>query len=246
MNTTPLVIEFIGLPGAGKTTTAQIAIESLTSVGYHCFAQNTLENPESIEKKRGGILSKLRMLYHFLLSCVLYRNFAWNAFKFALTIKPFSFVNLRRFIVLVVRLKFLRSKINGNYDLFILDQGLIQYVWSIAITGKQSGNSNYLEGVLKSIINELSLYVIMVDVEAELAIKRIIARPTMRSRFDRMSPSSAEIMLSEHKKMFSQIVNLSASFRNTGYLSVNGRQSIQENVGIIVPFINQAWQSRNA
>lgn len=239
----PLVIEFIGLPGAGKTTIAQIAIEELTAAGYRCFSLSTYSDPESVDKKSGGFFRKLKTLYHFALSCAVYRQFAVNALLYTIHVKPFSLVNLRRFLILLVRLKFMRTLMNGNYDLIVLDQGLIQYIWSIAVTNEQPNNDKYLERVLKSILDEISLFVIIVDVEAELAIERITRRPTMRSRFDRMSSSEAEAMLSRHKDVFAQIVDSADKFRKTGYLNINGSQPIKNNVGLIVPFIERARQA---
>jgi len=242
----PLIIEFIGLPGAGKTTIAHLAIENLSKAGYKCFGLSTLENPENLEKKKGGIFSKLKTLYRFVYVCVLHRRFAFNAFLFSMHVKPFSFVNLRRFLILLARLKFLRTLMKDHYDFIILDQGLIQYIWSIAITAKQSLNKGFLNQVLKSILDELSLFVIMVDIETELAVKRIVNRPTMRSRFDRMPSTMAESMLSTHKEIFSQIIQSTDTFKDTGFLSVNGSQPIKKNVGLIVPFLEQARRANIA
>ena len=135
---------------------------------------------------------------------------------------------------------------NDDYDFIILDQGLIQSIWSIAVTGQQPSNGEYLERVLDSILDEIPLFVIMVDIETELAIDRIVSRPTMRSRFDRMLPSQAEAILSKHKEMFSQIVDSADTFRDTGYLNVNGSQPVNRNVSLIVPFIEQARQGYSA
>ena len=242
----PLIIEFIGLPGAGKTTIAQRAIENLSEAGYQCFGLSTLNNPESLEKKKGGIFAKLKTLYRFVYVCVVHRKFAYNAFLFSMHVKPVSLVNLRRFLILLARLIFLRTLLRNNYDFIILDQGLIQYIWSIAITGKQSLNKDYLNRVLKSILDELSLFVVMVDIETELAVKRIVNRPTMRSRFDRMSSTKIETILSTHKDIFSQIVQSTNAFKDTGYMSVNGSQPIQKNVGLIVPFLEQARRANIA
>ncbi len=68
----------------------------------------------------------------------------------------------------------------------------------------------------------------------------------MRSRFDRMSPSEAKVILSKHREMFTQIVYSADTFRETGYLNVNGSQPVKENVGLIVPFIEQARQGYSA
>jgi hypothetical protein len=218
----------------------------LTNAGYRCFSLSTFRDPESPEKKVGSFFNKLKTVRNFAFACFVYRQLAINALLYTIHMKPFSLGNLRRFLILLVRLRFMRSLMKGSYDLIILDQGLIQYIWSIAVTHQQPNNDKYLARVLKSILDEISLFVIMVDVETELAIERITRRPTNRSRFDRMSPSQAETMLSRHKDMFAQIVEAADKFRKTGYLNVNGNQPIKINVEIIIPFIERARQAHSA
>lgn len=242
MNNQPLVIEFIGLPGAGKTTTAQIAISTLCADGYRCFGLSTLDSPENLEKEKGGFSSKLRMLNLFVSSCVSFTQIALNAFIFVINVRPISIVNLRRFVLFMVRINSIKTLMSDNYDFIILDQGLFQSIWSIMVTGDQPDEGKYLERVLNSILDEITLFIIMIDVETELALNRIISRPTMRSRFDRMSPPEAEAILSEYKELFSQLVDSAGTYRNTGYLNVNGSQPVKENVDLIVPIILQARQ----
>lgn len=246
MNKPPIVVEFIGLPGAGKTTIAQNAIENLTAAGYRCFGLSTLDRPESSEKAKGGLISKLRMLKQFAIACLMYRHIAIYAFLYTMQVRPLSYINLRRFLVLLARLDFMTTLMDRDYDFIILDQGLLQYIWSIAVTGEGPKNDKYLARVLKSILDEISLFVIMVDVETDLAIERIVSRPTMRSRFDHMPASKAQAILSRHKEIFSQIVDSANTFRDTGYLNVNGSQPIKQNVGLIVPFIEQSRQGSSA
>lgn len=246
LNKPSLVIEFIGLPGAGKTTIAQNAIESLTTDGYRCFGLSTLDKPESAEKAKGGFLSKFRSLKQFAIACVRYRQIACDAFMYTMQMKPFSFINLRRFFVLIARLRFMVTLMKDDYDFIILDQGLLQYIWSIAVTGERPKNDKYLARLLKGILDEIPLFVIMVDIETEMAVERLVNRPTMRSRFDHMSPSKAQVLLSKHKEIFTQIVDSAGKFQKTGYLNVNGSQPIKQNVGLIVPVIEQTWLVSNA
>ena len=241
----PLVIEFIGLPGAGKTTIAQNVIEELTVAGYRCFGLSTVSNPESIEKKSGGFFGKLQTLYHFLRSCVMYRRLAIHALLYTWQVNPFNLVGLRRFFILIVRLNYIKTVMNENYDLLVLDQGPIQNVWSIATTGRQPKSDKYLQQLLKSILDEVSPLVIKVEIETDLAHARITKRPTMRSRFDRMSPSMAEALLSRHGMVFAELVDLIDRFKGTSHLNVHGDQPVQTNTNLIVPFIKQAWHTHS-
>lgn len=246
MNKQPIVIEFIGLPGAGKTTTAQIAIDKLSRVGFRCFGLSTLDKPETLEKKKGGLYSKLKMLNLFVYSCIFHSRIAADALIFVLNVRPIRATNIRRFVQLIARLPQLGNQMKDGYDFIVLDQGLIQAIWSIVITGEHPAANRYLERVLTSILEEFPLFVIMIDVETELAIDRIISRPTMRSRFDRMSALEAETVLSKHKELFEQIVQSTDKFEDTGYLNINGTRPVLENVDLIVPFLLEARQGKSA
>jgi thymidylate kinase len=243
LNSQPLLIEFIGLPGAGKTTIAQVAIQNLNASGYRCFGLSTLDKPETKEKVKGGILSKFRTIIQFILSCFIYPRIAMDAIRFVMQVKPVSLNNIQRYILLMARLKFFGSLMDEDLDFIILDQGLIQYIWSIAVSGERPTDNSYLEKLVNSLLVEMPLFVIMVDIETELAIKRIINRPTMRSRFDRMPPSIAEEWLSNHKEVFLQIVDSTSAFKSTGYLNVSGDQPVNTNIGLIIPFIQRARQA---
>jgi thymidylate kinase len=239
----PLVVEFIGLPGAGKTTIARFVIEELTNSGYRCFGLSTLSNPETVEKKRGGLTNKLKTLYSVALSCVFHKQIALDAVSYALHLKPLNLASLHRVIALLVRLDFMRTMMNSNYDLIILDQGLIQYIWSMGTIGGSPTNDKYLEQLLQDVLDEVSLLVILVDVEVGLAVERINNRSTMRSRFDRFSTRQAETLLVKHKNVLTRIVDFVEKFKGTVYMDVSGNQAIKKNVSIIVPFIERAWQA---
>ncbi len=168
MKNQPLVIEFIGLPGAGKTTTAQIVIDKLSAAGYRCFGLSTLDKPEALEKEKGGLDNKLKMLTLFVYSCIVHTQITIDMLLFVLQVRPISATNFRRFVLLMVRLTHLKSQMNDGFDFIILDQGLIQSLWSIVVTGEQPAARQYLERVLNGILDEVPLFVIMIDVETEL------------------------------------------------------------------------------
>lgn len=239
----PLIIEFIGLPGAGKTTITQHVLVELRTAEYRCFSLNNLNNPETIEKRKGGVLSKLKTFFGFLSASVVYKRIAINAFKYSLHVTPFSFSNFRRAVVLVIRLNEIRSILKGNYDLVVLDQGLIQNIWSIAAAGDTPKDNKYLDRLLESVLDSFPSYIIYVDVGAETAMERIKLRRTMRSRFDRMSTDQAKTLLARHKELFEHIVNTLNKFPETGFLFVDGQQSIEQNVSLIAPVIEQTWQA---
>lgn len=239
----PLLVEFVGLPGAGKTTLAQEVIEELAGNGRRCFGHSTLQDPESVHKKSGGVSSKLRTLARFVASCLTHRRVAANAFLYAMQVNPLDPVTLRRLFIFLVRLRYVRKIMDGDHDLLILDQGPIQNLWSIATTGSEPRDEKYLGRALQGVLDELAPFVVLVSVDPELAGERIAQRSTMRSRFDRMSPAEARALLSEHERGFARFVHLADGFGRTGLLRVDGSDPIRNNVGQIVRFVEGARQN---
>jgi thymidylate kinase len=240
---TPPVVEFVGLPGAGKTTLAQEVIEELRRHGCRCFGNSTLRHPESVHKKSGGVSSKLRTLARFLASCLAHRRTAINAFLYAMQVNRFNLVTLRRLFIFLVRYRFVRELMDDDHDLLILDQGPIQNLWSIATTGREPRDGTYLGRALNAVLDELSPFVVMVHVDAALAGERIARRSTMRSRFDRMSRVEAQTLLAEHERTFADFISLADGFTRTGFLRVDGSDPIQTNVELILPLVERARQT---
>lgn len=240
----PLLVEFTGLPGAGKTTITRAVLSELATTGYNCFDLSALGTPEAIEKKEGRLFSKLKTFYYFASSCVNHKRIALNVLLYALQVTPLSIVSLQRVVTLLLRLDLIKTMMSDSYDLIVLDQGLIQNIWSITATGNPPANNKYLVRLLKSILDETSPAIILVDVDVELAMERINHRLTMRSRFDKMLPDKAADLLAEHKNVFNQVVNCAAQLKGTCYLNVNGSRPIEKNVTLVVQFIERAWQTQ--
>jgi hypothetical protein len=230
----------MGLPGAGKTALAQLVLEELTRAGYRSFALSRLDAPETIEKRKGGLFSKFKTLSGLLLSSFLYGSIARSAFLYSLHVRPFNLASLRRFITLLGRLDFIRGLVRSEYEIVLLDQGLLQNVWSLSATGEAPRDDHYLVRLLQAIHDEFSPLIVGVHVGADLATERVTTRPTMRSRFDTLPASRTQSLLARQQDVISKILDLSASLQEDACLDVNGGRPLDQNVRIIVPFICRA------
>ncbi|MGE5251974.1 MAG: hypothetical protein ACM3QS_17350 [Bacteroidota bacterium] len=240
MKRQPLLIEFIGLPGAGKTTIAQRVKAELEGQGYRCFGLSSIDSPEAVEKKKGGPFNKVKTLSRTLLSCLIYREIAASALSYTLRVRPLDRRTLRRLVTLLSRLDFTGGLVRSDYDILLLDQGLLQNIWSIAVSGDPPEDETHLKRLLKSVLDQFSPLIVGVHVGADLAADRVTTRRTMRSRFDRMDASRTEPLFVKYQDVISRILSLSADIQEEACLDVNGGKPPEQNVQLIVPFIQQA------
>ncbi|MBT8488489.1 MAG: AAA family ATPase [Gemmatimonadetes bacterium] len=239
----PLVVEFIGPPGAGKTAVAHEVIEHLEGEGYRCFGHSKARAPESIDKKSGGIGSKLTTLVRFAVLCLSHRRLTVAALRYTQAVRPRDVSGLRRLFILLSRFGFVRDVMAEGYDFVILDQGPLQNIWSIGTTGDVRPADRELLRVVRSVVEDLAPIVVLVEVDADLASERIATRPTMRSRFDRMSRSEASESLAQHEELFRRLFELAGRVGSPEGVRIDGSRPIARNADRLLPLISRARQT---
>jgi len=173
----PIIIEFNGITGCGKTTTANLLVEKLTSLGYEVGTFENLENSNKIIKN-----------INFLFDMIRIKNLkiASSLIKLCVSVRPFK---IKRFdhIGMAYNYYYLfRSvaKKYTNYDYIIIDQGLIQEILSIFHTQKIMDQSR-MDNLLELIFNNLGYFLVVnCNLEPSLAKRRIKERNSKKSRLD--------------------------------------------------------------
>lgn len=240
---TPVVVEFMGPPGAGKTTVAHGVIEELERQGLRCFGHSKASEPESIEKKSGGMLSKTMTLGRFAGVCVRHRRLALAALRFARGVEARGLAGFRRLFVLLSRFGHLKRAMSEGYDVLVLDQGPLQNIWSIGTTGDLRPGDRDLVPLVRHVVEDLAPIFVLVELDPDLAVERIANRRTMRSRFDRMPPSSAREALARHDELFVRLFETAVGVGHRGGLRIDGSRPIAQNVDRVLPVISRARQN---
>lgn len=241
----PLIVEFTGLPGAGKTTITNAVISELTKEGYDCFPSSTLDNSKTDERRiLGQLFAKLRLLFYLTFCLVKHNHVTLNALRYAFRVTPFNLAGFRRVLMLVTRLELISSVTGDDYDFLVFDEGLIQNIWSIVITGNPP-SKKYLIRLLRNLLEEITLAIILVDVDIDIAVKRIEERSTSHSRFDRMSPNKAEKLLLKNAQHFECITGYAVALKKADRLKIEGSSPIEDNVNAIVHFVDHFWRVQN-
>lgn len=192
----PIVIEFVGSPGTGKTTSSHCFSNVLKASGLKvCLIEDLerfLKNSNRVTRISiaiGACITKgpLLLLYVAL--------FALNGI-FSLD----SFIHYASLTLREAALKWFCKY--DNIDVVILDQWGIQALWSSTIF------YNYPSNVVTKCLRYLYLktnIVIYFDIPPAVASKRIELRPTSNSRFDLMDAQKREKELSKYDKLLFQL-----------------------------------------
>ena len=129
---------------------------------------------------------------------------------------------------------------SGGYDFLILDQGPIQNIWSIGTTGSHPTNGEHLPALVRVVADELAPLVVYLEIDADLASERVLARPTMRSRFDRLPSSEVGEALARHAATFDRLFEVVRHLEGAACLRIQGSRPIAENVDQVLTFLEMA------
>ncbi len=202
-NHRPLVIELAGLPGAGKT--------SLT---------DSVRLPHLGRRDIGVVNLPLRRETW---------RVARAAMMLALTIRPWKPGYLLRAIKLVLAL---RSYGPLDHDLVIMDQGLVQKMWSFIIESR-----SYPEQRLEELVDALTPFaadhLVWIAVPHELAAQRIAGRTGGNSRFDGQDAATIAQRLADLERPYRTLVEMFRKKSGMSVLSLDGEAILKDNAARI-------------
>jgi hypothetical protein len=182
----PLLIEFVGLPGAGKSKTARLVLERLRRDGIACGDADVR-------------VAGFRRWVHgvrFALFCVARWRLVVAAARYGLGVRPRIGERGRHLRALLIAAFSLRLHRARPLDVVVLEQGVLQDVWSLSVPGTPPPR-RLLETLLAALLEELdgSLALVYLEADTTTALQRIASRRGRKSRFDRMPASEARRLL---------------------------------------------------
>lgn len=162
------LVELFGVPGAGKSTVAAAAGEGTGLLSRADLSRSWSRCSWATKLANGG---RAVMNYQMLAAAVgLSRKTLLNS--------PESLLRLAR---LVVKSQWLRSQRGG----ILLDQGLLQELWSIHYaSGSFDPDPKRLRPLIRAIYGELEPCIVFIDVDEQTAASRIAGRAGGDSRLD--------------------------------------------------------------
>lgn len=221
--TGPLIIEFNGLPGCGKSTISRQLKKELEDLGYDvCFTYKRKFTPHNI--------------YWILL------NPKYWKIVF-ITIRYSCLFNKRRpFVRLVQMASFIRKYNNFISDnqqgIMIIDQGIIQSIISLAHKDRLIESPRLTQLIKVSKINAMPLLLINCHINPDVADTRMINRPFDGTRIGRLCKEERGRAIETQKLNLSFIRNQTRTlFPNVSQIDINTECPVEANVNEITNLI---------
>jgi hypothetical protein len=162
------LVELFGVPGAGKTTLSRLAALEIDAVSRHELS--ALWKKQSVFRTAGGLARAFLNFDRLLL-----------ALRFAGEARLWNRESLWRLLRLLTKSQAMRSKC----DRVLLDQGLLQELWSaLAAAGRHEVPSSVLVSLIRSLYDGIDARILYVEIGVEGALQRIAARRDGHSRLD--------------------------------------------------------------
>ncbi|MEM8830727.1 MAG: hypothetical protein AAGE96_15405 [Cyanobacteria bacterium P01_G01_bin.19] len=223
-NPYPLMVEFVGLPGSGKTTLSNLVAFKLESKGIKIVSREEILKQWHQKKA----LSKLFKLFTFNSN---QWNILRNSLTFAAQVKPInlqSFLRAGRVFVNVKRNDDLvRAR---NCQIILLEQGLLQTIWSIVITGSLPQFS-YPKRTMVTLFDHRSIAIVNCKLDLNTAVSRIKNRPRKKikdSYFDLMDSKQVYDLLTKYCPYLQEIINW-VKTEEIPMLEVDSSLTLEEN-----------------
>ena len=228
-NDSPIVIEFFGLPGAGKTTIANYLSQNLREHGYNVRTSDDFVqwlSQQTKIKKIGFVISNLGSALTQWFWCIM---FSYGA-------QPFSAVSLPHILrVPYVNTCFDRYLKTLDDHIVIMDQANVQLIWSIGAFSVRY-DKNLLHRACQAVLQKKRDYVCLVP-DLVSNFERIKKRKTQHSRFDHINDQQLSRALSNSSNI---IVDLCDFICKEGarIIDIDANLTPEENASKIKKFIN--------
>jgi thymidylate kinase len=232
----PLIIEFAGLPGAGKTTTAESVVAQLQARGLDCAYR-----PSLVGIRGGRTRHRLRFLW--------FRIRHWRlivaAIAYALSIRPRRWARIRTVEHLVFLAYYQSEQRQTARDIVVVDQSVVQTMWSTCIHGEtpDGKRSRALLERFQRVAGGVVVLVV-VDIDPDTAASRVVEREPgwWRARFDRLPVGEVKSVFAKQRDALHLLAEQAISTARGPGITVDGTHSPTGNAARIAAFLEGLLQ----
>jgi thymidylate kinase len=228
-----LVVELVGLPGAGKTELTKLLLGRLEA--QHLAVE------KRTEVGRGSAIKRLAFG-----GAILLRNarLTLSLIRAAFRLKPYMRGRLRQ----TLRIPAWPSRWNlatrRGTEVMILEEGLVQNLWALVLGGIRP---DY--GIVDRAIQELARYdqpiaFVFLDVSVATTMQRISGRKKSTKRIDMASTEAQTRILGEGGCQLREILDRTANYLGAPILEIDAEKSTADLVPEVLTFITMELGAR--
>ena len=215
------VVEFYGLPGVGKTTTANLLINLYLEKGYRVPSIKQLQNFKSFKRLHLLTLPKILL---FSLFCLIKFKTLIDLMMLSKN-QGFSFKKRVHRSVILLKTLFTVQRFK-KYDLLILDEGIKQNLWSLFLNSQIKKIDEIIVLEQKQLVKLETHFLIVLETSLKTVIDRIQSRikTSKQTRFNYMSSKELKVTLEKNLINYETLKNLSKN-----HLIINAKKNPEEN-----------------
>lgn len=220
----PLVVEFVGLPGSGKTTISHLVTAKLEAKGIKIVSRAEILQ----QWHQKNVLQKLLQLFSS-------NSNQWtilvNSLTFAAQVQPINLFSFVQAIKIFFNVKRNDVVVRGkNYQLLLLDQGLLQETWSVVIAGSLPKLSS-LKREMLSIFYNRSIIIVNLKIDLDTSVSRVQSRQQKKKKdsyFELMDSAQAYSLVTKYFPYLQEIINC-ARIADIPILDIDSSLPVEEN-----------------
>ena len=210
----PIILDFFGLPGCGKSTVSHQLAEMLRKKGYKVYEPSYDTDHCLSSRKR-----KLSKMVCFLAYAVAHPIKTIELIHQICSAGNDAISAIGLAMIVVVRTQEINKHDSG---IIILDQGVVQLAISICQKSFSTLNlSKTMEMVLSFILPQKNIHKIYIEVGVDTALKRSEQRGTTVSRMDREKDTIKK------RKIMEYYANASYQFLDQATVVIDGEELVQ-------------------
>jgi hypothetical protein len=167
----------------------------------------------------------------------------WNALRAALATAPLTRARIRHALRIADWAYRLTMPRLQRYDVIVLDQGVVQEGWSVAVGSARPAIANIVAAASSAIQGAaVPMALAHIELSADAASRRIAKRESGGSRFDGASPSEAKRDLEEAARWLAPIAGGVARDCELAQVRIDARRPVERTSADLVSFIHSLLQ----
>lgn len=226
----PLILEFVGLPGAGKTSVAERLIALLRSRGVAC-ADRQLVFP--------GSPSRAVRYARLAAFAARHPRILLSSLAYALTVRPVTSERLRCALTLLIwahRLKLPRTR---RFPLVLLHEGLVHNAWCVLLRGELRSET-VQRAAVRSALSCIGLpfAFVYLDVGLDVAIERVGTRSTT-PLFNQSNRQESQRLLVAHGPHLKRIFEHALEVTGAPHIRIDASRPMDEVCAEVASFVDR-------